>query len=63
MNCLPKMTSSALPRPLAEEGGVPFLLPESADPLKSWMNLMEAVEALCPVWPERKPTVGHIFRL
>ena len=63
MNSLPKMEASALPTPLAGEGGVSFLLPKSADPFKAWMDLMEAVEALCPVWPERKPTVGHIFRL
>ena len=63
MNSLPKTKDSALSKPLAGDGGVPFVLPESADPLKAWMDLMEAVEALCPVWPERKPTVGHIFRL
>ncbi len=63
MNSLPKTKDSALPGPLAGEGGVRFSLPDSADPFKAWMDLMEAVEALCPTWPERKRIVGHTFRL
>ena len=48
---------------LAGEGGAPYTLPESTDPYTAWMDLMEAVEALCPRWPERAPSVGRLFRL
>jgi hypothetical protein len=38
-------------------------LPGRGD-LSDWMELMEAVEALCPVWPERiEPVKGGNYRL
>jgi hypothetical protein len=31
--------------------------------LADWVELMEAVEALCPVWPERSVPRSQIFLL
>jgi hypothetical protein len=48
---------------LAAEGGEPYRLREGADPIDAWIELMEAVEALCPEWPQREPWVGETYRL
>lgn len=49
---------------LFAEGGLPNTLPRSSDPIADWIDLMEAVEALCPKWPEREPPrVGWVYRL
>ncbi|MGH8121688.1 MAG: hypothetical protein ACREPT_02840 [Rudaea sp.] len=48
---------------LVAEGGVPYLRSTTVDPLDAWMDLMEAVEALCPRWPQREVSVGRIFLL
>jgi hypothetical protein len=49
---------------LVAEGGLQNTLPPSSDPIVDWVDLMEAVEALCPKWPERKPPrVGWVYRL
>jgi hypothetical protein len=49
---------------LAREAGVPFQPPPSRDPIAEWMDLMEAVQALCPVWPVRtQPMRGNHWRL
>lgn len=42
---------------LVGEGGVRFTPAHERDPLEAWVDLMEAVEALCPQWPAREP--GH----
>jgi hypothetical protein len=39
---------------LLREGGVPYRPSPSTDPIVEWMDLMEAVEALCPKWPLRE---------
>lgn len=31
--------------------------------LSDWVELMEAVEALCPVWPAREASAGEDLRL
>ena len=31
--------------------------------LSDWVELMEAVEALCPVWPARERSTGEEYRL
>jgi hypothetical protein len=31
--------------------------------LSDWVELMEAVEALCPVWPARVPGNGNVYKL
>lgn len=33
------------------------------DDLSDWMELMEAVEALCPVWPEREQAAAGGYLL
>lgn len=48
---------------LVREGGVRFTPVHERDPLEAWVDLMEAVEALCPRWPARTPTWSGGFRL
>ena len=31
--------------------------------LSAWIDLMEVAEALCPVWPEREPSNGTVYKL
>ncbi|MEO5831536.1 MAG: hypothetical protein ABIQ36_13305 [Rhodanobacter sp.] len=31
--------------------------------LSDWVELMEAVEALCPVWPVREPSNASVCKL
>lgn len=49
------MRSSAKPpeSPIAADGGVRARCSEPADPYRALDELMVAVEALCPKWPER----------
>ena len=37
-------------------GYVTSVPPPAKDDLSDWVELMEAVEALCPIWPERLAT-------
>lgn len=39
-------------------GYVVSVSPPAKDDLSDWVELMEAVEALCPVWPAREPTAS-----
>lgn len=48
---------------LAADAGVTYLRAGSGDPLAEWIALMEAVEALCPRWPQREPVPGVEFRI
>lgn len=53
---------------LAREAGVPFQPPlgnaSDIDPITEWLNLMEVVQMLCPVWPVRdQPMQGNQWRL
>jgi hypothetical protein len=53
---------------LAREAGVPFQPPlgnaSGLDPIAEWLNLMEVVQMLCPVWPVRdQPMQGAHWRL
>lgn len=55
MNSSPKSPTKhpdQVAEPLAGGYVVSAPLPGKGD-LSDWMELMEAVEALCPVWPER----------
>lgn len=56
-------TDSERPVFIAAEAGVAYQPERSNDPLADWMGLMEVVEALCPVWPEREPSIGTQFKL
>ena len=49
---------------LAAKGGLQNTLSWSSDPIADWIDLMEAVEALCPKWSEPEPPrVGWVYRL
>ncbi len=49
---------------LVSEGGAAYRPLRSNDPIAAWMDLMEAVEALCPRWPTRPQRVEAAgFRL
>jgi hypothetical protein len=49
---------------LAREAGAPFQPPPAPDPIAQWIRLMEAVQALCPVWAVRtRPATGNHWRL
>jgi hypothetical protein len=51
------------PAPLAGDAGVRFELPSGVDPIDAWIDLMAALEALCPQWPVREPVIGSNYRL
>lgn len=55
MNCSPKSMPVPTDRPTVLLGGdvVDAALPARAD-LSDWVELMEVVEALCPVWPPQE---------
>ncbi len=49
---------------LVAEGGLQNTLPRSSDPIGDWIDLIEAVDALRPKWPEREPPrVGWVYLL
>jgi len=48
---------------LAAEAGVPYFPKNPDDPVGDWIELMDVVEALCPLWPEREPSIGGRFEL
>ena len=48
--------------PLAADAGVPFESVARGD-LSDWIELMELVEALCPVWPPHEPVFRGEFKL
>jgi hypothetical protein len=50
-----KFSSKPAEAPLAAEGGMQVAVGEPADPYQAVDELMVAVEALCPRWPERPP--------
>jgi len=51
------------PFPFARDGGMPYRAAADQDPFEAWMSLMEAVEALCPEWPEREVGMKGTFKL
>ncbi|WP_149196512.1 hypothetical protein [Luteimonas suaedae] len=60
----PSPAPDPLPEPvLVREAGVPYRPGPAADPFERWLELMEVVEALCPQWPRRAPTIGRDYRL
>ena len=53
---------------LASEAGLAFQPPlgqqSGVDPIAEWLNLMEVVQMLCPVWPVRdQPMRGSHWKL
>jgi hypothetical protein len=63
MNSSQKPANSPLEPVFVRDGGVPYRLSETADGIDAWINLMEAVEAMCPHWPDRAPTAGSDYRM
>ena len=48
--------------PLAAEAGIAYSRTGNTD-LSDWVELMEAVEALCPVWPPHRAVTRGEFKL
>ena len=48
---------------LVAEGGVPYTAIPDGDPIEAWLDLMEAVEALCPEWPAPESKIWCDYRL
>ncbi len=63
MSLIPMQTNRPTQSLLVAEGGVPYRASKSADPFVAWMDLMEAVEALCPEWPVREVDDGGVYKL
>lgn len=49
----PTKNAEGAREPLAG-GRVPDVVQTGKDDLSDWLELMEVVEVLCPVWPERE---------
>jgi hypothetical protein len=62
MNSWPTSPSDTQPL-FVSEGGVEYRVSDAADPFDAWIQLMEAVEALCPQWPERAHRIDGVFLL
>lgn len=65
MSCLPKSPTTPAERPatgLLGQDVASTSMPARSD-LSDWIDLMEVIEALCPVWPEHQTTRPGIFRL
>ncbi len=48
---------------LVADAGVPYRIVPTGDPIQAWIDLMEAVEVLCPKWPPQPPSRGRNYRL
>lgn len=64
----PELDVAAAGAVLAGEAGLSFQPPigndSGVDPFAEWLDLMEVVQMLCPVWPARdKPMQGDHWRL
>jgi hypothetical protein len=61
MSYLPKPMSMATDRPVQPFAGaaVSSAPARGRGDLADWVELMEAVETLCPVWPVRDPAAGE----
>lgn len=63
MSLFPMQTNKPGQPLLVAEAGVAYRPPNMIDPFFAWMDLMEAVEALCPEWPMRKADEGGVYKL
>ncbi len=54
----PTKSADWVREPLAG-GGVRDMVQPGKPDLSDWVELREAVEALCPVWPSSGPKRGH----
>ena len=65
MNCLPELPAVTTERRSEELVGrdvASTSLPAQSD-LSDWIELMDAIEALCPVWPEHPAREAGIYKL
>lgn len=65
MNCLPELPAVAAERraeALAGRDVASTSVPARSD-LSDWIELMDAIEALCPVWPEHPAREAGIYKL
>ena len=65
MNCSPKSPkriAESVPEPLAGSAVRDVFQPGKGD-LSDWVELMEVVEALCPVWPPAAKAKAGRYRL
>jgi hypothetical protein len=67
MSDLPKSpsTEEKVPSQPLVSGDVLDVVQPGRGDLSDWVELMEAVEALCPVWPvrEQQPVQEHMLKL
>ena len=67
MNSSSKSTQQAEPAsfPLAGPAVMSRRLAPATSGLSDWMELMDVIEALCPVWPERQAVAeeGAVYKL
>lgn len=64
MNCSTRSTATThdgVREPLTG-GSVPDVVHAGTGDLSDWVELMEAVEALCPIWPPAERFSGQDFR-
>lgn len=59
---LPKKTSEGVREPLVGSDVLDAAQVGKGD-LSDWVELMEAVEALCPMWPQKECSEGGIYKL
>ena len=65
MKCAPTLSFTqpdSLGQPLVGSRVLDTAGPGKAD-FSDWVELMEAVEALCPVWPKRVPEHSGLYKL
>ena len=64
MSYSPPSADASAPAHFARDGGMPQTATEPPqDPIAAWLDLMEVVEALCPVWPAREVMMNGDYRL
>jgi len=64
MSYSPPSADAPVPVHFARSGGLPQTATEPPqDPIAAWLDLMEVVEALCPVWPAREVMMNGDTRL
>jgi len=66
MTSSPTDADNGAPRtdaPLTVVAGWHSVLPVPTHPIEAWIDLMEVVEALCPVWPERNGAGQGDYRM
>ena len=59
MNCA---DSERIAQPFAEQVAENVVVAGKSD-YSDWVELIEVVEALCPVWPPQDPPVKGLFRM